>query len=50
LHTLRADVDYGTAIARTTFGVIGVKVWICKGEIHPNEFKQSLADQVQEAV
>ncbi|MBM3617171.1 MAG: 30S ribosomal protein S3 [Alphaproteobacteria bacterium] len=33
LHTLRADVDYGTAEAHTTFGVIGVKVWIFKGEI-----------------
>lgn len=33
LHTLRADVDYGTAEAHTTFGVIGVKVWIYKGEI-----------------
>ncbi|QKT04118.1 30S ribosomal protein S3 [Ectothiorhodospiraceae bacterium 2226] len=33
LHTLRADVDYGFAEARTTYGVIGVKVWIFKGEI-----------------
>lgn len=33
LHTLRADVEYGTAEARTTYGVIGVKVWIFKGEI-----------------
>lgn len=33
LHTLRADVDYGTAEAHTTFGVIGVKVWVFKGEI-----------------
>ena len=33
LHTLRADVDYGTAEADTTFGKIGVKVWIYKGEI-----------------
>jgi len=32
LHTLRADIDYGTAEARTTYGVIGVKVWIFKGE------------------
>lgn len=32
LHTLRADVDYGYARARTTYGVIGVKVWIYKGE------------------
>jgi small subunit ribosomal protein S3 len=33
LHTLRADIDYGFAEAHTTFGVIGVKVWIFKGEI-----------------
>jgi len=33
LHTLRADIDYGTAEADTTFGKIGVKVWIYKGEI-----------------
>lgn len=33
LHTLRADIDYGTAEARTTYGVIGIKVWIYKGEI-----------------
>lgn len=33
LHTLRADVDYGTAEAHTTYGVIGIKVWIYKGEI-----------------
>lgn len=33
LHTLRADIDYGTALARTTYGIIGVKVWIFKGEV-----------------
>lgn len=33
LHTFRADIDYGTAIAKTTYGVIGVKVWIFKGEV-----------------
>ncbi len=33
LHTLRADIDYGTAEAHTTYGLIGVKVWIFKGEI-----------------
>ena len=35
LHTLRADIDYGTALARTTYGIIGVKAWIFKGEILP---------------
>lgn len=33
LHTLRADIDYATTTAKTTYGTIGVKVWICKGEI-----------------
>ena len=33
LHTLRADVDYGTAEANTTYGIIGIKVWIFKGEV-----------------
>ena len=33
LHTLRADIDYGTALAKTTYGIIGVKVWIFKGEV-----------------
>lgn len=33
LHTLRADIDYATATAQTQYGAIGVKVWICKGEV-----------------
>ncbi|HEC29132.1 MAG TPA: 30S ribosomal protein S3 [Gammaproteobacteria bacterium] len=33
LHTLRADIDYGTAEANTTYGIIGIKVWIYKGEV-----------------
>lgn len=33
LHTLRADIDYGTSTAQTIYGSIGIKVWICKGEI-----------------
>ncbi|MBN1464358.1 30S ribosomal protein S3 [candidate division KSB1 bacterium] len=33
LHTLRADIDYATANSYTTYGIIGVKVWICKGEV-----------------
>lgn len=37
LHTLRADIDYGYAVSRTTYGVIGVKVWIFKGEILPGD-------------
>ncbi len=37
LHTLRADIDYSTATAHTTYGCIGVKVWICRGEIVEKE-------------
>jgi small subunit ribosomal protein S3 len=40
LHTLRADLDYGLATARTTYGVIGVKVWIFKGEILDQEVEK----------
>ena len=43
LHTFRADIDYGTALASTTYGVIGVKVWIYKGE------KQFAADKYDKA-
>jgi small subunit ribosomal protein S3 len=41
LHTLRADVDYGLAEAMTSYGVVGVKVWIFKGEILPGEERPS---------
>jgi small subunit ribosomal protein S3 len=37
LQTLRADIDYGTATARTTYGTIGIKVWIYKGEVFEKE-------------
>lgn len=40
LHTLRADIDYGFAEAKTTFGTIGVKVWIYKGEVFKKEGRQ----------
>jgi small subunit ribosomal protein S3 len=40
LHTLRAVIDYGFAEAKTTYGVIGVKVWIFKGEVLPGEMVQ----------
>lgn len=43
LHTFRADIDYGFAEARTTYGVIGVKVWIFKGEIFPSQMTESKA-------
>jgi small subunit ribosomal protein S3 len=41
LHTFRADIDYGTAEAKTTYGIIGVKVWIFKGEIIPQRNRQT---------
>jgi small subunit ribosomal protein S3 len=40
LHTLRADIDYATSTAHTTYGCVGVKVWICKGEIIARAEKQ----------
>ncbi|OGI20059.1 MAG: 30S ribosomal protein S3 [Candidatus Melainabacteria bacterium RIFCSPHIGHO2_02_FULL_34_12] len=40
LHTLRADIDYGFATAKTVFGIIGVKVWIYRGNVAPGEFVQ----------
>jgi len=46
LHTLRADIDFGQAIAYTTYGTIGVKVWICKGEVFPAEYKEQQRSQV----
>ena len=48
LHTLRADVDYGTATAQTTYGACGVKVWIFKGEVlahDPMAFDKRAIDQ-----
>jgi small subunit ribosomal protein S3 len=43
LHTLRADVDYGFAEARTTYGIIGVKAWVYKGEIIPERGVRPMA-------
>src|SRR3954452_20433406 len=44
LHTIRADIDYGFFEAKTTFGRIGVKVWVNKGEIMPSGFQQDLTE------
>src|ERR1700745_858949 len=43
LHTLRADIEYGFSEARTTYGVIGVKAWIYRGEILPTKKRESQA-------
>ena len=48
LHTLRADIDYGFAEARTTYGNIGIKVWIYKGEILPDQRRQMKESQSAE--
>lgn len=49
LHTLRADIDYGTAEAHTTYGRIGVKVWIYKGEVLPEVRKAAAVSEGSEA-
>jgi small subunit ribosomal protein S3 len=49
LHTLRADIDYGTSEAKTTYGIIGVKVWVFKGEVTgKNDQSVQLADTANE--
>ncbi|QUH19882.1 30S ribosomal protein S3 [Alkaliphilus sp. B6464] len=48
LHTLRADIDYGFAEADTTYGKLGVKVWIYKGEVLPTKGKVASMDNNQE--
>lgn len=45
LHTFRADIDYGTAESKTTYGIIGVKVWIFKGEGVTNKTKNAESSQ-----
>jgi len=47
LHTLRADIDYGTSEAKTTYGIIGIKVWVFKGEVMPRN--EALAQGVEPA-
>ncbi len=49
LHTLRADIDYGLVEAHTTFGVIGIKVWIYRGDILPNK-RREIGEVQQETV
>lgn len=49
LHTLRADVDYGVATARTTYGAIGVKCWIYHGEVMPGQMAPALGGEASTA-
>ncbi|MCK5728449.1 MAG: 30S ribosomal protein S3 [Methylococcales bacterium] len=44
LHTLRADIDYGTAEANTTYGIIGIKIWIFKGEVFDTDARLVVTD------
>jgi small subunit ribosomal protein S3 len=51
LHTLRAEIDYGLAEAKTTYGIIGVKCWIFKGEVGDKDLsKGAIASRVGEEV
>ena len=50
LQTLRADIDYGLAEAHTTFGVIGIKVWIYRGDILPSKRRELAVAQVEAAI
>ena len=47
LHTLRADIDYAYCRARTIYGILGIKVWIFKGEIIPGQEEQSASVAAQ---
>ena len=49
LHTLRADIDYATAEANTTYGIIGVKVWIYKGELMAQDVEKEKKERVKNA-
>jgi small subunit ribosomal protein S3 len=49
LHTLRAEIDYGLAEAKTTYGVIGVKCWVFKGDVAEKELRKgSLMERFQD--
>lgn len=48
LHTLRADIDYGTATAKTIYGAVGVKVWVYRGEVLPERQLQAMTDAMND--
>lgn len=50
LHTLRADIDYGVAEAKTTYGIIGIKVWVFKGEVTGNRAEQPVVAEPEKRV
>jgi small subunit ribosomal protein S3 len=47
LHTFRADIDYGLAEAQTTYGVIGIKVWIFKGEVFDKPAEEAVEAEAE---
>jgi small subunit ribosomal protein S3 len=49
LHTLRSDIDYGVATARTTFGAVGIKVWVFNGEIYEHAKKNDAGGLVKKS-
>src|SRR5258706_12888894 len=49
LHTFRADIDYGLAEARTTYGVIGIKCWIFKGEVFDKPAEEAVEAEAEAA-
>jgi small subunit ribosomal protein S3 len=50
LHTLRADIDYGVAEAQTTYGIIGIKVWVFKGEVFADKAEQVIQAPATNAI
>jgi len=50
LHTLRADIDYGTSEAKTTYGIIGVKVWVFKGDMAGQDAAAPIAAEPEKKV
>jgi small subunit ribosomal protein S3 len=49
LHTIRADIDYGFTEAKTTYGHIGIKVWIYKGDILPGAVREEITEEAIQA-
>ena len=48
-HTLRANIDYGTAEALTTYGIIGIKVWVYKGQLYKKDVENEKKERVKNA-
>ena len=48
LHTFRADIDFARNTAQTTYGKIGVKVWIYKGEVFKRDLQSKIIEQIEE--